>query len=103
MDIIPADDQQGLFVINIFTVRPENQRPLIECIRQAGDPGDVPGLLSMHLLRSLDGTQVINHMYWESEAAFSRERAANPLILATRDRVNELVQSARPNVYEIVH
>jgi heme-degrading monooxygenase HmoA len=93
---------QGLFAVNVFTVRPENQRPLIDCIRSAGDPAGVPGLLSVHLLRSLDGTQVINHMHWADEDAFRRATRENPVIAATRDQVGRLIEGAAPNLYEIV-
>jgi heme-degrading monooxygenase HmoA len=93
---------QGLFAVNVFTVRPENQRPLIDCIRAAGHQADVPGLLSMHLLRSLDGTQVINHMHWADEEAFRRATRENPVIAATRRQVDRLIEGAGPNLYEIV-
>jgi hypothetical protein len=46
MIIIPAVGQPDLFAINVFRVRPENQQRLIDCIRNAGDPTDIPGLLS---------------------------------------------------------
>src|SRR5262245_61265755 len=53
VNIIPTPDG-GLLAINIFTVRPEDQQALVDCIRDAGDPADVPGLRAMHLLRSAD-------------------------------------------------
>jgi heme-degrading monooxygenase HmoA len=93
---------QGLFAINVFTVRPENQQPLIDCIRAAGDPAGIPGLLSLRLLRSLDGTQVINHMHWTDEESFRRATRDNPVIAATRERVGRLIEGAGPNLYEVV-
>jgi heme-degrading monooxygenase HmoA len=102
MNIIPSPDEPGLLAVNVFTVRPENQQALVDCIRSAGDPADVPGLRSMHLLRSLDGTRVINHMHWESEAAFAAASRGNPVIAATRDRVGELIENASPDRYEII-
>jgi heme-degrading monooxygenase HmoA len=102
MNIIPSSDEPGLLAVNVFTVRPENQEALIDAIRAAGDPADVPGLRAMHLLRSLDGTQVINHMQWESEAAFAAATAGSAFIAATRERVHTLIERAGPNRYEVV-
>lgn len=83
-------------------MRPENQQALIDVIQQAGDPRDIPGLLSMHLLRSPDGTQVINHMLWAGEDAFTRATKEDPVIAATRDRVGGLIEGARPGRYEVM-
>jgi heme-degrading monooxygenase HmoA len=58
--------------------------------------------LSVHLLRSLDGTQVINHMHWADEDAFRRATRENPMIAAAREQVGRLVEGAAPNLYEIV-
>ena len=101
MNLIPTPGH-GLLAINVFTVRPENQGPLIDAIHAAGDPADVPGLLSMHLLRSLDGTQVINHMHWSDEEAFRRAVRDDPVIAATREHVGRLIEGAGPNLYEVV-
>jgi heme-degrading monooxygenase HmoA len=101
VNLVPTAGQ-GLLAINVFTVRPENQQPLIDCIQAAGDPADVPGLLSMHLLRSLDGTQVINHMHWTDEEAFRRAVRDDPVIAATRSQVGRLIDGAGPNLYELV-
>jgi heme-degrading monooxygenase HmoA len=102
MNIIPSPDEPGLLAVNVFTVRPENQQALIETICSAGDPADVPGLRAMHLLRSLDGTQVINHMQWESEEAFAAATATDAFIAATRERVHTLIERAGPNRYEVI-
>jgi heme-degrading monooxygenase HmoA len=102
MNIVPNAGEQGLLAINIFTVRPENQQALVDCIKDAGDPAGIPGLLSMHLLRSLDGTQVINHMHWQSKDALDAATKDNPVIAATRERVGRLIESAGPNLYEVI-
>jgi heme-degrading monooxygenase HmoA len=102
MNIIPSPDEGGLLAVNVFTVRPENQQALIDTIRTAADPAEVPGLRAMHLLRSLDGTQVINHMQWESEEAFAAATAGNAFIAATRERVHGLIERAGPDRYEVI-
>ncbi|MEV0400355.1 antibiotic biosynthesis monooxygenase family protein [Actinoallomurus sp. NPDC050550] len=102
MNVIPTADQSGVLALNVFTVRPEKQQELIDCILGAGDAADVPGLLSMHLLRSLDGTQVINFMHWTSEGELKRATASHPVVKATRERVGDLIERAAPNVYEVI-
>jgi heme-degrading monooxygenase HmoA len=100
--IIPAADQADFFAINVFQVRPENQQRLIDCIRDAGDAAGIPGLLSMHLLRSKDGTQVTNHMHWASKEAFKQAAAENPVIDATRTAIRQFIEGAGPRPHEVI-
>lgn len=102
MIIIPAADQADFFAINVFQVRPENQLRLIDCIRGAGDPAGIPGLLSMHLLRSKDGTQVTNHMHWASREAFKRASAENPVIDATKTAIRQFIEGDGPRPHEVI-
>jgi len=101
MNIIPTADQQ-ILVFNVFTVRPENQQAFIDCIKGANETADLPGLLSQHLLRSLDGTQVINHMHWASREAFDQATAGNSVIAATKAQVHQLIEGRGPNRYEVL-
>lgn len=101
MNLIPTENQ-GIFVLIVLTVRPENQQALIDTIRSAGDPAQIPGLRSINLLRSLDRTQVINHMHWVSKEAFEEARAHLPVIENTRAEVQRLVENAATNIYEVV-
>lgn len=98
MNII--DTGNGVCVFNVFRVRPENQRALAEAIRAA--EGDVPGLVSRTVLSSEDGTEVINHMYWESRAAFDDAVAHSAAIAATRTAVHGLIEGRGPLRYEVV-
>ncbi|MCU1641269.1 MAG: antibiotic biosynthesis monooxygenase [Nocardia sp.] len=100
MNLIPTENP-GLFVLIVLTVRPENQQTLIDTIRSAGDQATVPGLRSINLLRSLDGTQVINHMHWAGKEEFEQARAHLPLIENTRAAVQQLVEHATTNIYEV--
>jgi heme-degrading monooxygenase HmoA len=101
VNLIPAQDQ-GVFVLIVLTVRPGQQQALIDTIRAAGDPATVPGLRSISLLRSLDGTQVINHMHWASRQAYEEASARLPVIRDTRAGVQRLIEHAAANVYEAV-
>jgi heme-degrading monooxygenase HmoA len=102
MNILPAAGRQEVVAINVFPVAPGHQQELIDCIQRAGSPESVPGLLAMHLLRSADGTRVINHMYWENEAAFRAAVASDPVIAATRDQVSALLDGGRPERFEVL-
>jgi heme-degrading monooxygenase HmoA len=101
VNLIPTENQ-ALFVLIVLTVRPENQQALIDTIRSAGDPAKVPGLHSINLLRSLDGTQVINHMHWASKEAYEEARTHLPMIKNTRAGVQRLIENAATNIYEVV-
>lgn len=101
MNLTPSDDH-GVVVLITLTVRPGNQQAVIDVLRSAGDPAQVPGLLSIRLLRSLDGTQVINHMHWADEDAYERARARLPVVQNTRAAVRRLAESAATNVYAVV-
>jgi heme-degrading monooxygenase HmoA len=101
MNLIPLTGQHGLFVINVFTVLPENQQALAAAIGDDAPGVSIPGLLSRHLLRSADGTQVAHCMHWASEDAFKLAIATNPVIARIKHHVHQL--GARPNSYEIVH
>jgi heme-degrading monooxygenase HmoA len=102
MIIVPSTERADVFAVNVFRVRPENQRPLVDRIRAAGDPGKIPGLLSMHLLCSGDGTQVTNFTHWTSREALDAATAANPAIRATRTAIREFIEGNGPLPYEVV-
>jgi heme-degrading monooxygenase HmoA len=101
MNLIPLSEQHGVFMINVFTVPPENQRALAEAIRGDGQDVTIPGLLSRHLLSSEDGTQVAHCMHWASEDAFRQAATTNQVIGQIRQRVHQL--GARPSSYELIH
>lgn len=100
MNTIHADES-GVLIVNVFTVRPESQQALIDCIADNGDASGIPGLLGMRLLRSVDGTQVINYMRWDSEESMRAALRNDPRIAATRHRVGQLIEGAKPVRYEI--
>jgi heme-degrading monooxygenase HmoA len=72
---------------------------VVDTIRSAGDPAQVPGLRSINLLRSLDGTQVINHMHWNSKQAYEDARAL-PVVTNTRAAVLRLIEDAATHICE---
>lgn len=99
MNVIPLTGQHGIFIINVFTVPPGNQRALAEAIKAGGHDAAIPGLLSRHLLCSADGTQVAHCMHWASEGAFTQAVSTTPLIAQVKQQVHKL--GARPAPYEL--
>ena len=59
-------------LINVFTVAPEKQAPLIEVLNRATVEvmRGLPGFVSASIHKSVDGTRVTNYAQWESQAAF---------------------------------
>ena len=53
------------------------------------------------VLRSKDGTQVINAMHWDSEAALRTATRSDPRIVRTMRKVTALVEGRGPAVYEV--
>jgi len=94
---------QGIITqVNVFTVVPENQQPLIDLLIEAANSvRDVPGWLSASIHRSLDGTRVVNYAQCESyeawEVIMQRLREGGYL-----DR-NKTLGIAAPGLYEVVY
>ena len=75
---------------------------MVDRIRSAGDPAGIPGLLSMHLLCSKDGTQVTNFMHWASREALAAATADNPVIEETRAAIRQFIEGDGPRPYEVI-
>lgn len=95
--------QQGVITqVNVFTVSPENQQPLIDLLIEAANSvRDVPGWLSASIHCSLDGTRVVNYAQCESyeawEAVMAKLKEGGYL-----QRNKELAVAA-PGLYDVVH
>lgn len=93
--------RQGVIGVNVFTIRPENQSLLIECLQSLGSTADVPGLIALRLFRSIDGSKMINYLEWETPEAFERA-STNPTVAAVVERAAELIEDGDPALYELV-
>ena len=65
-------DRNLVTLINVFTVDPERQQPLVDLLVRATDEtmSKLPGFISANIHRSLDGTRVTNYAQWRSQADF---------------------------------
>ena len=87
--------------INVFTVAPGGQQPLIDHLAHAATVArEVDGWLSASLHRSLDGTRVVNYAQSANEAAALR------VIKHLTDQglidANAAYGAAHPGLYEVV-
>ena len=76
-----------LTLVNVFSVRPENQQKLVDMLVEATDRTmkKLPGFISASIHRSLDGTRVVNYAQWRSKTDFDAMRqnpAAQPHMAA---------------------
>jgi hypothetical protein len=87
--------------INVFTVPPGAQQPLIEHLsRSAAVAAEVDGWLSASLHRSLDGTRVVN--YAQSADRDAAARVIAHLVDRGMIDANRAYGTADPGLYEVV-
>ncbi|WP_067884594.1 antibiotic biosynthesis monooxygenase family protein [Nocardia vaccinii] len=67
-----ATDAQLTTLINVFTVRPDRQRTLVDLLTRATDEvmQHIPGFVSANIHASDDGTRVVNYAQWQSADAY---------------------------------
>jgi quinol monooxygenase YgiN len=94
---MPEIDAANRYVtlINIFTVKPETQRALVDLLNEVTESvmRHQPGFVSASIHESADGTRVANYAQWESEESFktmmgnaaAREHMAKAASLAEAD------------------
>lgn len=63
-------------LINVFTVAPENQAKRVTALVDATEQTmkRLPGFVSAHIHRSLDGRKVVNYAQWQSLGALEAMR-----------------------------
>ncbi|GAA1950080.1 antibiotic biosynthesis monooxygenase family protein [Kitasatospora viridis] len=94
-------ENEDLLVVIVLTVRPGRQQELVDALRAAGDPATVPGLRSVTLLRSEDGTRVVNQLRWADRQAYLAARD-HPLVAGARAAVQPLIERADTDLYRTV-
>ena len=55
----------------------------------------------MHLLRSKDGTHVINHMHWAGREQFRQAGSGGSVIEATRVAIRQFIEGDGPVPYQV--
>jgi quinol monooxygenase YgiN len=97
-----AVHQDVVTLINVFTVAPERQQPLVDLLVAATEDtmAQLPGFVSANIHRSLDGTRVANYAQWRSRADF--EAMLQNAAAAGHMRQATALASAEPHLYEVV-
>lgn len=86
--------------INVFTVTPDQQQPLIDYLARAAHVArEVPGWMSASLHRSLDGTRVVN--YAQSADMAAAQRVIERLTAEGLIEGNKAFGQAQPGLYEV--
>ncbi|MFD9702394.1 antibiotic biosynthesis monooxygenase [Lentzea sp. NPDC059081] len=86
--------------INVFTVEPGRQQPLLDYLAQAAEvAAEVPGWISASLHRSLDGTRVVN--YAQSADLDAAQRVVRHLGSRGLLEGNKAFGQAQPGLYEV--
>ncbi|MCO5996732.1 antibiotic biosynthesis monooxygenase family protein [Actinoallomurus rhizosphaericola] len=86
--------------INVFTVEPGRQQPLIDYLASAARvASEVPGWMSASLHRSLDGTRVVN--YAQSADLDAAQRVIKHLKAQGLLEGNKAFGQAHPGLYEV--
>src|SRR5215216_2179738 len=71
-----AKNNNVVTLINVFTVRPEQQQRLVDVLVEATEAvmKYQPCYVSANIHKSLDGTRVTNYAQWRSREAFEATR-----------------------------
>jgi quinol monooxygenase YgiN len=89
-------------LINVFTVKPANQRQLLELLARATETSvrHAPGFISASLHRGLDGTKVTMYAQWRSVEDYQAMRE-NPAPLPYLQQALAIAHF-EPGMYEVV-
>ncbi|MFE4756780.1 antibiotic biosynthesis monooxygenase family protein [Streptomyces mirabilis] len=89
-------------LINVFTVKPENQRALVEVLVRTTDAvmRHREGFISTVVHASIDGTRVTNYAQWQTEAHL-RAVLADPAARQQMGEARELSEGIEPHIYTV--
>ncbi|MFJ8026775.1 antibiotic biosynthesis monooxygenase [Streptomyces sp. NPDC096311] len=89
-------------LINVFTVKPENQRALVDLLVKTTDEvmRHREGFISTAVHASTDGTRVANYAQWETEAHL-RAVLADPAAQRQLGEAQKFAESFEPNIYTV--
>lgn len=98
-----STEQDVVTLVNVFTVRPEDQQRLVDVLAEAAATmKTIHGYISSNLHKSLDGTKVTNYVQWESVEDFET-MLENPGAAAPHMReAAGIAEKYEPDLYEVV-
>ena len=96
-----STEQDVTTLVNVFTVRPENQQRLVDVLAEAAETmKTIHGYVSSNLHKSLDGKKVVNYVQWESAEDFEAmlgNSAARPHM----DEAAGISEKYEPDLYKV--
>lgn len=97
-----SKDNKIITLVNVFTVKPENQQKLIELLIEATEKTMkvMPGFVSANIHRSVDGVRVVNYAQWKSQEDFEA-MIKNPAAQAHMKPISEIA-TVDFHLYEVV-
>jgi len=97
-----AKTNRVVTLINVFTVKPEDQQRLVDMLIEATEKTmkHVPGFVSANIHKSLDGERVTNYAQWQSKEAFEA-MLKNPKALEHMKPITEIAKSDA-HLYEVI-
>ncbi|CAA9448112.1 MAG: tetracenomycin polyketide synthesis hydroxylase TcmH(EC:1.-) [uncultured Rubrobacteraceae bacterium] len=96
-----STEQDVVTLINVFTVRPEDQQRLVGVLAQAAATmKTIHGYVSSNLHKSLDGTKVTNYVQWESVGDFEA-MLEDPEAAPHMREAAGIAEGYEPDLYEV--
>jgi quinol monooxygenase YgiN len=97
-----AVENNYLTLINVFTVKPENQQELVDLLILATEESvtKITGFISSSLHKSLDGTKVTMYAQWKSAEDYQNMRN-NPSASPYLEQALKIA-TFEPGMYEVV-
>lgn len=92
------EGDDGVTLINVSTTTTEDQERVADLLASENDIArEVPGFRTGNVLRSHDGTRVVNYAQWDDQEAWEAARRDNP---AYREHMARISQPD-PHLYEV--
>lgn len=89
--------------MSLATVKPGNQPKIIDALRGIGPRAEIPGLISLRVMRSVDGDKLLTYMCWESVEALARAEQL-PRVATAIAKINEYIEErGTPGFYHVIY
>ena len=96
-----STEQDVVTLVNVFTVRPEDQQRLVDVLAEAATiMKTIHGYVSSNLHKSLDGTKVVNYVQWRRREDFEA-MLENPEAAPHMQEAAGIAEKYEPDLYEV--
>ena len=97
-----AVDNNVVTLINVFTVRPDQQQRLVDLLVEATEAvmKYQPGYVSANIHKSLDGTRVTNYAQWKSRETFEAMLTDSEANVHMQEAAR-IAEKFEPHLYEV--